>query len=61
MDELQKYQEEYRLLKRLSVGEETIKGMQEDHSLKKSSAHTKYLFWLGLAICILLIVIRQVK
>ena len=61
MDELQKYQEEYRLLKRLSVGEETLKGMQEDHSLKKSSAHTKYLFWLGLAICILLIVIRQVK
>ena len=61
MDELQKYQEEYRLLKRLSVGEETLKGMQEDNSLKKSSAHTKYLFWLGLAICILLIVIRQVK
>ena len=61
MDELQKYQEEYRLLKQLSVGEETLKGMQEDNSLKKSSAHTQYLFWLGLAICILLIVIRQVK
>lgn len=61
MDELTKYQAEYKLLKQLKLGEATLQGMEEDSKLKQSSAHIKYIFWLGLAICTLMIVIRQLK
>ena len=49
------------LLKQLKLGEATLQGMEEDSKLKESSAHIKYIFWLGLAICTLMIVIRQLK
>jgi len=61
MDELTKYQKEYKLLKQLKLGEATLQGMEEDSKFKQSSAHVKYIFWLGLAICTLMIVIRQLK
>jgi len=61
MDELTRYQAEYKLLKRLKLGESTLQGMEEDSKLKQSSAHIKYIFWLGLAICTLMIVIKQLK
>ena len=61
MNELQEYQKEYAILKRLNVGDDTLKGIEEDTRLKNVSAYTKYIFWLGLAICLLIAVIRQLK
>ena len=61
MDELANYQKEYALLKQVKKGETTLTGREEDAMLKKSSAKMKYLFWLGLAICVLIGAIRQLK
>ena len=61
MDELASYQKEYKMLKKLKMGTTTLNGMEEDGKLKEKSAHTKYLVWLSLAICTLIIVIKQLK
>lgn len=61
IDELASYQKEYALLKKVKKGETTLTGREEDVRLKKSSAKIKYAFWLGLAICVLIGVIKQLK
>ena len=61
MSELAQYQNEYQTLKRLNVGQDTLKGMAEDSLLKHGSSRIKYLVWLGLAICVLMVVIRKTK
>jgi len=61
MDELASYQKEYKMLRKLKMGTITLNGMEEDGKLKEKSAHTKYLVWLSLAICTLIIVIKQLK
>ena len=61
MSELAQYQNEYQTLKRLNVGQDTLNGMAEDSLLKHGSSRIKYLVWLGLAICVLMVVIRKTK
>ena len=53
----------YRLnkLKKTEQGLTTLGAMMEEGKLKKSSAFFKYYIWLGLAICILMVAIRQLK
>ena len=48
-------------LKKNEQGITTLKAMAEDAHLKRSSANLKYYIWLGLAICVLMIAIRQLK
>ena len=48
-------------LKNTQQGSTTIKAMIEEGTLKKGSAFFKYYIWLGLAICVLMVAIRQLK
>ena len=48
-------------LKKTEQGLTTLGAMMEEGKLKKSSAFFKYYIWLGLAICILMVAIRQLK
>jgi len=58
---LSEYQRELALLKKDEQDLSTIKAMMEDGKLNKRSATYKYYIWLGLAICILMVAIRQLK
>jgi hypothetical protein len=58
---LSEYQRELALLKKDEQDLTTIKAMVEDGKLNKRSASYKYYIWLGLAICIMMVAIRQLK
>ena len=58
---LSEYQRELALLKKDEQDLTTIKAMVEDGKLNKRSASYKYYIWLGLAICVLMVAIRQLK
>jgi len=58
---LKSYKAEYNKLQNREQDGSTLSAMMSEGKLKKSSASLKYLVWLGLAICMLMMAIRQLK
>ncbi len=58
---LSDFQKELKILENTEQESTTIKAMMEQGKLNKRSASYKYYIWLGLAICVLIVAIRQLK
>ena len=58
---LQLYTDAWKNLHKNEQGTNTLTAMTEDGKLKRNSWNLKYYIWLGLAICALMIAIRQLK
>ena len=58
---LGEYQRKLDMLENKGQRTTTLKAMIDEGKLRKRSATYKYYIWLGLAICVLMIAIRQLK